>query len=132
MYIDCSYRPQRASIELRVAAPRLRHCPACKSAFHFVPLALRGIDGTTARGGGRVFRQSGMLLRASQDNSHGVYGWGLNLMEITRLDRDGYAERRIRHVTPDLAPEVMGCHHFDAAGGQYVIDLRLHRPPPPA
>ncbi len=90
------------------------------------------IDATSARGGGRVFEHEGRLLRASQDNSHGVYGYGLNLMEITALSDTDYAERRLRHLSPDALPGVMGLHHMDAAGGRTVIDLRrtftgLHR-----
>ncbi|PIE06986.1 MAG: hypothetical protein CSA74_09405 [Rhodobacterales bacterium] len=82
------------------------------------------IDTTTARGGGRVFARDGKLYRSSQDNSHGLYGFGLNLMQITRLDMEGYAEERVRHVTGDFAPGLMGCHHMDAAAGRFVIDVR--------
>lgn len=82
------------------------------------------IDTTTARGGGRVFEQDGKLYRSSQDNSHGLYGFGLNVMEITRLDMDGYAERRVRHITGDFDDGIMACHHLDAAAGRFVIDVR--------
>jgi hypothetical protein len=82
------------------------------------------IDTTTARGGGRVFEHDGKLYRTSQDNSHGLYGFGLNLMEITRLDETGYAERRVRHVIGDFEDGIMACHHMDAAAGRVVIDVR--------
>lgn len=84
------------------------------------------IDTTCARGGGRIFERDGRLFRSSQDKSHGVYGFGLNLMEITRLDDSGYSERRIRHIRPDFEPGIVGCHHMDCAGDRVVIDLR-HR-----
>ena len=82
------------------------------------------IDSRTARGGGRVFAQDGRLYRTSQDNSHGLYGFGLNVMEITRLDMLGYAEHRVRHVTGDFDDAIMACHHMDAAAGRFVIDVR--------
>jgi len=82
------------------------------------------IDSTTARGGGRVFEQGGKLYRTSQDNSHGLYGFGLNVMEVTRLDMAGYSERRARHVTGDFDDAIMACHHMDAAAGRFVIDVR--------
>ncbi len=82
------------------------------------------IDTTTARGGGRVFEQGGKLYRTSQDNSHGLYGFGLNLMEITRLDASGYEEHRVRHLVGDFEAEIMACHHLDAAAGRFVIDVR--------
>ncbi len=81
-------------------------------------------DASTARGGGRVHMTEGRMLRFSQDNSGGSYGYGLNVMEIVRLDLDHYEERRLRHITPDFAPGLIGCHHFDALDGWFVIDVR--------
>lgn len=78
----------------------------------------------TARGGGRVHIDGTRLLRFSQDNSGGSYGHGLNVMEITRLDLDHYEERRLRHISPDFLPGLIGCHHFDAVDGVFVIDVR--------
>jgi len=82
------------------------------------------IDSGTARGGGRVWQEGGRIFRASQDNTHDLYGWGLNVMEITRLDIDGYAERRVRHVTPGFRRGVIGCHHMDFDDDLVVIDAR--------
>lgn len=82
------------------------------------------IDATIARGGGRVFGRDGRLYRISQDNSHGIYGFGLNLTEITELSMTAFSERRLRHIRPDFAPGIMGCHHMDSAAGRVVIDIR--------
>jgi hypothetical protein len=82
------------------------------------------VGSDTARGGGRVFEQDGRLYRYSQDNSGRVYGYGLNLMEITELSPERYSERRVRHVTPAQIPGAIGCHHADAAGGLFVMDVR--------
>ncbi|MBL4767568.1 MAG: hypothetical protein JKY94_07610 [Rhodobacteraceae bacterium] len=82
------------------------------------------IGSDTARGGGRIFCQDGRWYRVSQDNSGGSYGYGLNIMEIEELDLLHYHESRIRHITPDFMPGLIGCHQFDAAGGLFVIDTR--------
>jgi hypothetical protein len=63
-------------------------------------------------------------LRASQNNSHGVYGYGLNLMEIRRLDMERYEESLYRRIDPDFEPDVNGCHHVDFLNGKYVMDIR--------
>ncbi len=82
------------------------------------------IGADTARGAGRIHRVGRRLLRFSQDNTGGVYGYGLNAMAIDRLDLDDYAEHRVRHVTPDFSPGLIGCHHFDSASGRFIIDVR--------
>jgi len=90
------------------------------------------IGADTARGGGRVFDRDGRWYRCSQDNSGGVYGYALNIMEIETLDIDHYRERRVRHITPDFAQDfakdsnlrLIGCHHVDATQGLFVIDTR--------
>jgi len=82
------------------------------------------IGADTARGAGRIHRIGDRLLRLSQDNTGGVYGYGLNVMAIDRLDIDDYAEHRIRHITPDFAPGLIGCHHMDSASGRVIIDVR--------
>lgn len=83
------------------------------------------IDSTLARNAGRMFERGGRLYRPSQRNENGIYGYGLNIMEIEQLDLETYRERCIRTITPDFKPGLMGCHHFDAGGGRYVIDARL-------
>ncbi|RVT86919.1 hypothetical protein DXV76_02185 [Rhodobacteraceae bacterium CCMM004] len=77
-----------------------------------------------ARGGGRVFRRDGRLFRAAQDTAYGRYGYGLKIMEIERLTADDYAERCVRHVTPDAIPGVIGCHHVDFIDDLFVADVR--------
>jgi hypothetical protein len=78
-----------------------------------------------ARGAGRVFEQDGKLYRPSQDNTHGTYGYGLNIMEIEALSLDTYSERRVRHITPDDAPGIIGCHHIDRVDeGRVIVDMR--------
>ncbi|WEX10485.1 hypothetical protein [Chelativorans sp. AA-79] len=79
-----------------------------------------------ARNAGRVFARNGRLLRPSQNNAYGIYGYGLNIMEIEELTSETYRERCIRTIRPDFKPGLVGCHHFDASGGRYILDARLN------
>ena len=69
------------------------------------------VGSDTARSGGQVFTRDGRLYRLSQDNSGAVYGYGLNLMEITELSETAYSEQRVAHYTPDRIPGAIGLHH---------------------
>jgi hypothetical protein len=80
------------------------------------------IGSDTARNAGRIVRRDGRLLRLSQNNSHGIYGYGLNVMEITQLDAGRYQERRVATVEPTFKPGLIGCHHMDQCGGIFVVD----------
>lgn len=84
------------------------------------------LGSTTARNAGRIFEQDGRLYRPSQRNENGVYGYGLNIMLVEELDSENYRERCVRTILPDFKPRLIGCHHFDAAAGRYVVDAQLH------
>ncbi len=73
-------------------------------------------DARFARNAGRPFEQDGRLYRPSQSNRHGVYGYGLNIMEITALSETAYCERQVRFLP--------GLHHVDAHDGYTVFDVR--------
>lgn len=76
----------------------------------------------TARNAGAVVAEDGRLFRPSQNNSFGIYGYGLNLMEIETLTPSHYSERSFRTFTPDTLPGASALHHASFAGGRWVID----------
>lgn len=84
------------------------------------------IGSATARNAGRVFARHRRLFRPSQNNAYGIYGYGLNIMEIEQLDREVYRETCVRRIVPDFKPGLVGCHHFDASGTRYILDARLN------
>ncbi|MGB3388149.1 MAG: hypothetical protein WBA88_09240 [Pseudaminobacter sp.] len=84
------------------------------------------IGSAVARNAGRVVSRNGRLYRPSQNNSRGIYGFGLNIMEIEQLDPETYRERLVRTFTPDFKQGLCGCHHFDAAGGRFILDARVN------
>ena len=81
-------------------------------------------DTRTARNGGRILEQDGAYFRISQDNSHGRYGYGLNVMKIDHISLNDYRETMVRKIEPDFEPGAIGCHHMDSRGEKVVIDVR--------
>ncbi|GAB6038271.1 hypothetical protein JCM15519_28300 [Fundidesulfovibrio butyratiphilus] len=84
-------------------------------------------DVRRARPAGRVFRHAGRLYRPGQDCS-GWYGRGLALMEITRLDAHGYAERPAARLDAGLIPESFCLHTYQAGPGFELVDGQRFRP----
>ncbi len=80
------------------------------------------IDSRSARNGGRPFYRNGRLYRPSQNNSYAIYGYGLNIMEITKLTPDHYNERMLRQASPSFGKDIIALHHVDQIDGYYVID----------
>lgn len=80
------------------------------------------IGSDVARNAGSVIRREASIYRPSQNNSFGVYGYGLNIMEITRLDHMAYEERLVHRFTPEDKPGSIGLHHLNMLRDRYVID----------
>lgn len=80
------------------------------------------IDSRTARNGGRLFTRNGRLYRPSQNNSYGVYGYGLNIMEITELTPTTYREQLVRKAEPNFRPGITAIHHVDSIDDIFIID----------
>ena len=80
------------------------------------------IGSDVARNAGAVIALDGRMYRPAQNNSFGVYGYGLNIMEITRLDLTGYEERVVRSYTPEDKRGCLGLHHLSVLGNQFVMD----------
>ena len=79
-------------------------------------------DSRYARPAGRIFERGGRWFRPSQNNSHGIYGYGLNLMEIKELSLDVYREAPARQILPGFRPGLIATHHLDISGDVFVID----------
>ena len=82
------------------------------------------IDTTRGRNGGRPFLSEGKLIRPAQSSDHGLYGYGLRLMEITQLSLDEFEEREIRRIEPVPGRSTTGCHHVDISGDLFILDAR--------
>jgi hypothetical protein len=80
------------------------------------------VGARTARNGGRIVREGGRLLRWSQCNSDGIYGRGLQVMDITRLDEHGYEESVVESFNHGFKRGLIGIHHFDRSGSTFIVD----------
>lgn len=83
-------------------------------------------DSRCARNAGRIWQRDGIFYRPAQDNSHGTYGYGLQLMQLEELTMERYRESSVRHITPDFKQGIIGCHHIDILDDRIVFDVR-HR-----
>jgi hypothetical protein len=75
----------------------------------------------TARPAGKIFMQNGKMYRPSQDCS-GIYGRGININEIIKLNEKEYEERLINKITPNENEALLGTHTFNADDTITVID----------
>ena len=85
------------------------------------------IGSDVARNAGAVFAAGDMILRPSQNNSYGVYGYGVNLMRVERLDDTDYHETLLCRITPRDLGDAQGVHHLSFAQGHFVLDAYLNR-----
>lgn len=81
------------------------------------------IDPEFARNGG-LLRTGDGLVRVCQSQGFGSYGAAANLMRITRLDREQYAEELICRMTPGFMPGISGTHHMHSDGIYSVWDYK--------
>jgi hypothetical protein len=82
------------------------------------------IDSRSGRNGGRPFVRDEKLFRPAQNNIYGIYGYGLNIMEIVRLDKTHYEERVATEVSPSYLDGIVATHHLDARDDKFLIDFQ--------
>ncbi|HVS76266.1 MAG TPA: hypothetical protein VHE11_04980 [Steroidobacteraceae bacterium] len=81
------------------------------------------MDPEFARNAG-LLRAADGLVRVCQSQGFGSYGTSSNLMRITRLDLDHYAEELIDRITPGFLPGIGGTHHMHSDGIYSVWDYK--------
>ena len=80
-----------------------------------------------ARPAGRLFRQGDALYRPGQICTP-IYGAGIALHRVTRMDERGYAEEEVRRILPSARDAVLGMHTINRAGALSVTDYFVRRP----
>lgn len=97
---------------------------------HVVPHPLNPvvIGSDVARNAGSIISMGGALYRPSQVNLGGIYGYGLNIMRIDRLDAAEYHETLLHRITPADLPGARGVHHITCADDRFIIDVYRDRP----
>jgi hypothetical protein len=80
-----------------------------------------------SRPAGRLFEEGGALYRPSQICAP-LYGSGVALNRVTRLDDEGFAEEEVRRIEPASRGEgLLGIHTLNRAGDLSVIDAFARR-----
>ena len=83
-------------------------------------------DVRTARPAGRIYEESGRLIRPSQNSSY-RYGYGLNLMEIQTLGKTEYSEKVKKQFFPDWDSSAKAVHSYTCADNLTVVDAIFRR-----
>jgi hypothetical protein len=84
-------------------------------------------DVRNARPAGRLFTQGGKLYRPAQICAP-LYGSGVVMNRVTRLDTRAFEEEEERRVLPVAGSGVLGLHTVNRAGSLSVIDAFVRRP----
>ncbi|HSN19644.1 MAG TPA: hypothetical protein VLS49_03150 [Usitatibacter sp.] len=80
-----------------------------------------------ARPAGRLFASGDDLYRPGQVCTP-IYGAGIALHRVTRLDEGDYAEEEARRIVPCASDAILGMHTLNRAGHLSVTDLYVRRP----
>lgn len=79
-----------------------------------------------ARPAGKLFVQDGHLYRPAQICAP-LYGAGISLQRVTRLDEGGFEEHEERRILPAASEGVLGLHTMNRAGDLSVTDAFVRR-----
>lgn len=80
------------------------------------------IDARIARSAGPIYKNGNQLIRPSQNNSNGIYGYGLNINEIKTLNLEEYHEEHLMTVEPNFKKGLRAMHHLHQGTNKFVID----------
>ena len=84
-------------------------------------------DVRNARPAGRLFTQGGKLYRPAQVCAP-LYGSGVAMNRVTRLDARAFEEEEERRILPLGESGILGLHTVNRAGSLSVVDAFLRRP----
>ncbi len=84
-------------------------------------------DVRSARPAGRLYTQGGKLYRPAQICAP-LYGSGIAIQRVTRLDPRAFEEVEDRRILPAEASAVLGLHTVNRAGDLSVTDAFVRRP----
>ena len=75
-----------------------------------------------ARNAGSIFKYDGKVMRPSQNFSFGIYGYGLNVRIIEKLNLENYLEKDYVCVYPKFNKGLKATHHLHQIDGCFAID----------
>lgn len=77
-------------------------------------------DSRTARNAGSFFKYKNKYYRPSQININKIYGYGLNINEIIKLDLNNYREKTIKKIISKDG----NIHHLSSLKDKYIFDKK--------
>ncbi|MCF0184025.1 MAG: hypothetical protein HUK01_06795 [Bacteroidaceae bacterium] len=77
-----------------------------------------------SRNGGRIYEENGRCYRVAQNNTHGMYGYGISVREIVKLTIDEYEEVEVKQQLGRNIPAFLGTHQMCQIDGVFAMDLR--------
>ena len=80
------------------------------------------IDSRGGRNAGPIFKYKEQLIRPAQNNSKGVYGYGLDLNAITELSLDSFKQEQLIGIEPNFSKGLEATHHLHQLEDMYIID----------
>ncbi len=83
-------------------------------------------DARSARPGGVLYEQGGILYRPAQDCSQ-CYGYAIVINKVSALDERNYKEERVAYIDPKLFDDALRVHTFSHIPGMTVVDTYMTR-----
>lgn len=84
------------------------------------------IDSRVARPAGPFFKHENFFIRPSQLNCDGIYGRGINLNKVVKLNLNEYEEEKITTIKPYFKKNLMSIHHLHQLDDCFIFDV-AHR-----
>jgi hypothetical protein len=83
------------------------------------------INSDGARSAGPIYfdKELDAYVRPCQRNIRGVYGYGISLKKIVKLNIDDYLEEDISVVGPNFIEDIIGVHHIDVGTNYTALDF---------
>ena len=78
------------------------------------------------RNAGNVFIEKNKIYRPSQINKKNVYGYGLCISEIKKLNINSYNESIVQTIKPDFFKNLKGVHHLSKKGKYSLMDFNFY------
>lgn len=79
------------------------------------------IDCSSSRGAGQIYVENKKLIRPSQINIKGIYGYGLNINYIETLNLNEFSEKTLEKIFP-IGQFKIGIHHISKNKKTILID----------
>lgn len=79
------------------------------------------INSRLARNAGPIFHYNNDIIRPSQNNTYGIYGFNINFNKIIKLNINEYEEVPLLNLSKPFK-ELDKVHHFQSLGDKFIFD----------